>query len=713
MSEMNDNKDNKRIVVRSYLFIGALIIASFVIIGRIIYLQIITPEEEKEAVSIITKTIKPKRGDIYSCDGKLLASSVCYYDTYLDLACQGVRSMKDSAFDAEIDSLSICLAELFKEKTSDTYKSEIKNAKNNGNRSYCIKRRVPYLQYEQMKTFPFLRRGKYRAGFYASEIYERERPFGKLAKRTIGEASDKGHYGLEYSYDSILTGVEGYATFQKVSKDVWAPIENSADYVKPIDGKDLITTIDIGLQDIAETELENQMRYSSAKYGTVVVMEVKTGKVRAIANLMRDTSNNFYEIFNYAVGNLSSGVASDPGSTFKIASVIVAMEDGYITPETMVEVGRGEKTYYNKTVTDSHKPDSTWLSVQKIIETSSNVGTVRFVYDYYKKDQQKFVDGLKRLHLNEPLGIELKGEAKPVIHEPSEGKTIWSGISLIQMAYGYEVTISPLQILAFYNAIANDGKLMRPMFVEGLSYCGEMVETFEPYVIDEQICSQKTIEAVKKMLEGVVQRGTAKNLKNENYPIAGKTGTAQMNYGKGNKEKSYHASFVGYFPADNPEYSCIVSIYDPSEGSFYGNVVAGNVFRKIADRIYSTDTKVVTNEYKEDPIAYLPASKSGSREKIQSVCEILDIPTNIENFKNAQWIKFKDFSGNKENFVPYSPEKLKVIPDVRNMGISDATLLLENCGLKVVVSGRGRVTTQVPKQGSYCEKGDTVFLTLK
>ena len=704
-------KGKRNITLRnSFIFLILVIGVSFWIVGKIIYLQLTTPEEAKENVSVRTETIKPKRGDIYSSDGKLLATSVCYYDTYLDLACQGVRAMTDSAFDAEIDSLSICLADLFREKTKDKYKSEIRNAKNNGSRSYCIKRRVNYLDYEKMRTFPFLRRGKYRAGFYSTEIFEREKPFGKLARRTIGESSEKGHYGLEFSYDSVLMGVEGYAAFQKVSKDVWVPIENSSDYVKPVDGKDLITTIDISLQDIAETELETQMRQSSAKYGTVVVMEVKTGKVRAMANLMRD-SVNFYENFNYAVGNLSSGVASDPGSTFKIASVIVAMEDGYITPETMVKVGNGVDNYYGKTIRDSHTPDSTWLSVQRIIETSSNVGTARFVYDNYKHQQQKFVDGIKRLHLNEPLGIELKGEAVPVIHEP--GSKQWSGISLPWMAYGYGISISPLQILAFYNAIANDGKLMRPMFVEGLSYRGEMVDTFEPYVIDQQICSHKTIEAVKKMLEGVVQHGTARNLRNENYPIAGKTGTAQMNYGKDGQKISYHASFVGYFPADDPQYSCIVSIYNPSEGSFYGNVVAGNVFRKIADKIYSTDTKAVANEPIEEYVSALPLSKAGSREKIQSVCEILDLPTNIENFPTVKWIRFKDLTGDKENFAPYMPENGGYVPDVRNMGAADANTILENNGLRVMISGRGRVVEQTPSQGSICAKGDSVYLTLK
>ncbi len=708
---MNDGR--KEIVRRSYVFLALLVLVAIVVVVRIVFLQVVTTEEEKENVSIITKAIRPKRGDIYSSDGKLLSTSVCYYNTYLDLACQGVRMMTDSAFDADIDSLSICLSNLFGNKSAETYKTEIRNAKNKGSRCYCIKRKATYLEYEKMRNFPYLRRGKYKSGFYCEEIYEREKPFGKLARRTIGECGEKGSFGLERSYDSVLTGVVGYAAFQKVAPDVWIPMENTPEFIRPIDGKDLITTIDISLQDIAETELEKQMDTCKAQFGTVVVMEVKTGKVRAMANLMRDSSNNFYENFNYAVANLSSGGASDPGSTFKIASVIVAMEDGYITPETMVNVKNGVDTYYGKTIRDSHTPDSSYITVQRVIETSSNVGTARFIYDNYKHQQQKFVDGLKRLHLNEPLGIELVGEAVPVIHEPAEGSKYWSGISLPWMAYGYGVAITPLQILAFYNAIANDGKLLRPMFVEGLSSCGEMVEEFEPYVIDKRICSQKTIKAVKTMLEGVVQNGTARNLRNENYPIAGKTGTAQMNYGRGGQKVTYHASFVGYFPADNPEYSCIVSIYNPSHGSIYGNVVAGNVFRKIADKIYSTDTKAVAKEVNDDLLSDLPNCKSGSREKIQTVCEALGLPSNIENFPTVNWIRYNEISDGKVKFTPYSPAAGNQLPDVRNMTVSDAIRVLEKCGLKVVVSGRGKVVEQVPSAMTPYASGDSVFLTLK
>ncbi len=698
----------KKIVLRAYVALIAIISASLVVIGKIIKLQLTTPEEEKENVSVVNRAIKPKRGDIYSSDGMLLATSVCYYNAYLDLACPGVKSMTDSLFDAETDSLSICLAKLFGDKSKETYKTEIRNAKNRGNRCYCIKRNITFLQFEEMRKFPYLRRGKYKAGFYWDEIYKREKPFGMLARRTIGE---KDKFGLELSYDSILSGVEGFATFQKVSKDVWVPIENAEEYVKPVDGHDIITTIDIGLQDIAETALDSQMNYCKAQYGTVVVMEVKTGKVRAIANLMRDSvTGKCSEVFNYAVGNLSSGVASDPGSTFKIASLIVAMEDGYITPETMVKVGDGNDYYYDRRIRDSHRPDSTWLSVRKIIETSSNVGTARFVYDNYHHQQQKFIDGLKRLHLHEPLGINLIGEAPPVIHEP--GSKHWSGISLPWMAYGYGVTISPMQMLAFYNAIANDGKMLRPMFVEALSYRGEIVEEFEPYVIDQRICSQKTIDAVKEMLVGVVQNGTATNLKNENYPIAGKTGTAQMNYGKRQK-LSYHASFVGYFPADNPEYSCIVSIYNPTEGSIYGNRVAGGVFRKIADKIYSTDTKVFMHEECDNPKENLPISKSGKRESIQKVCEILGIPSNIENFPTVNWIRFCEVSDGRENFTPLTQTASNLIPNVRNMVVTDAVKILETAGMKVVVSGRGRVVSQVPAGGTICAKGDIVSLILK
>ncbi|MCF0207374.1 MAG: transpeptidase family protein [Bacteroidales bacterium] len=709
--------DKRRIYWKAVFVLICFIILMVGVVVKIILLHLNTPQEELDKISIKYKAIPPKRGDIYSSDGKLLASSVSYFDTYLDLACPSVKMMSDSLFDAEIDSLSYCLANLFGDKSKETYRSEIRAAKNKGSRCYVIKRRVNYLQYEKMRKMPFLRRGKYKSGFYTTEISQREKPFGMLARRTIGDNSSKGRYGLELCYDSILAGKEGYALFQKVSRDVWIPIETQARYegderyVEPEDGKDLITTLDISLQDIAETELEHQMKEYCAEFGTVVVMEVKTGKVRAIANLKRDSASNIcYENYNYAIGNLPSGEASDPGSTFKVASLVVAMEDGYITPETMVYVGNGSATYYNKTITDSHAPDSSWISVARIIETSSNVGTARFVYDNYKSQQQKFVDGLKRLHLHELLGLELVGEAKPVIHEPAEGSKFWSGISLPQMAYGYELSIAPIQILAFYNAIANDGKLVRPMFVEALSYRGEIVETFEPVVIDKQICSKKTIDAVKKMLEGVVQRGTAQNLKNENYKIAGKTGTAQMNYGRGGKI-SYHASFVGYFPADNPEYSCIVSIYNPSRGSFYGNVVAGNVVRKIADKIYSTDTKAIANEV--NPEVYFPYCKSGSREKIQTVCNALDLRTNIDNFHTVKWVKYENSENNKLNFEPYTPESNSYIPNVRNMSVADAIKILEDAGMVVSFSGRGKVIDQCPKAGTVFAKGDKIYLTLK
>ena len=616
----------KKIVFRSYLFLAAAIIISFVVIGKILYLQLVTPTEEKEKISVMTRIIIPKRGNIYSSDGKLLATSVCYYDTYLDLGCQGVRSINDTQFDKEIDSLSICMENLFKndKKTRDQYKKEIRQAKNEGKRCYVLKKHVSYIEYEEMKKFPFLRRGKYGAGFYSVESYKREKPFGKLARRTIGESDENNHFGLEYSFDSILVGTEGYAVFQKVSKDLWIPIENTSDYIKPVDGKDLITTIDIGLQDIVESELENQMREVRAEYGTVVLMEVKTGKIRAIANLQRDSSNNFTENYNYAVRNLPSGNASDPGSTFKIASVIVAIEDGYVTSDSTVDIEGQDEYYYGKRVHDEHALHRYPPTVKDIIIASSNVGSARLIYKYYQDNQQKFVDGLKRLHLTTPLGIELKGEASPIIHEPSEGSPNWSKISLPWMAYGYGVSVTPLQMLTLYNAIANNGKMMRPMFVEAIAENGKVIEQFSPYVIDYQICSKKTIDAVKDMLEGVVTdpHGTAYRVLNgkTSYSVAGKTGTAQMEYANGKNDKTHHASFIGYFPADNPKYSCVVSIYKPKGINIYGNVVSGTVFGRIAERIYSTDTKVVTQEIKTDVPGPMPSSKSGNRAHIQKVC---------------------------------------------------------------------------------------------
>lgn len=441
-----------------------------------------------------------------------------------------------------------------------------------------------------------------------------------------------------------------------------------------------------------------------AEFGTVVLMEVKTGNVLAIANLKRHPQGYYYEETNFAVGH-----ASDPGSTFKLASIIIALEDGYVSPEDSIETGRGVTYFYGKKMKDSHEGGYGTITVQRAFELSSNVGISKIIDKNYRYQPGKFVAGLDRLHLNEPLGVVIRGEAIPIIHKPSDKE--WSGLSLTQMSIGYELQISPLQILTLYNSIANNGVMVRPMFAQGLSYRGEMVTEFEPEIIDPQICSKKTIAIVQSMMEGVVAVGTASNLKSENYKIAGKTGTAQMQYGNDTLGIAYHASFVGYFPAEAPEYSCIVSIYKPKTRGFYGNVVAGPVFKEIADKIYATNPKYHGFTSNFTISQSIPYSKKGNKAETEIVYKWLQFPTNISKVAQTDWIS-TEIKDHKVIFNPVNFSDKTHIPNVINMGLKDAVVVLEEVGLRVQVSGRGRISKQTPAPGSTFRKGDVITLYL-
>jgi len=706
-----------------------MVVFSLLVIGKIIYFQFFYDKEKiKEAIKStrVYSTIEPNRGDIYSSDGKLLATSVAYFEAGIDPNCD---ALTQEVFDKNIDSLTLCLSQIFPSKTQQQFKQELISARDQGSRYYRFSFNIKYSDFKTMQTFPLLRLGRTKGGFVYQKTYRREKPFGELSKRTIGTEpgegikevgffkiidskinlnstnSNKGRkgVGLEEAFDKDLRGIEGYAIKEKIPGNMWMPVEDD-NFIEPQDGYDLIATIDIGLQDVAETALEKQLIKHAAEYGTVVVMEVKTGKVRAIANLKLHPDGYYYEETNFAVGH-----ASDPGSTFKLASVIVALEDGYIKADDLIETGNGITYYYGKEMKDTKEGGYGTITVQRAFEVSSNVGISKIIDKEYRHQPGKYIAGLQRLHLHEPLGVIIKGEPTPVIHSP--GKKGWSGISLTQTSVGYELQITPLQILAFYNAIANNGVLLRPIFAEALSYRGEIIKTFEPEIIDSQICSQETIDIVKKMMEGVVTDGTAKNIKSDNFKIAGKTGTAQMNYGSDSTSVSYHASFVGYFPAEDPEYSCIVSIYEPKRGGFYGNVVAGPVFKEIANKIYASNPKYHRFTSNFTISSSIPLSKKGNKNETESVYHWLQIITDAKKVAQTEWI----ISSAEDLKVVYSPvnysDKTK-IPNVINMGLKDAIVILEQCGLKIHISGRGRVKRQIPAPGNGFKKGDLITLYL-
>jgi cell division protein FtsI (penicillin-binding protein 3) len=695
----------KEILWRVKLVYLALLIFGMMIFFRVIYLKFFFDKDKitiSEKITTKLDVIEPIRGDICSSDGRVLATSVPYYEVGIDLNCGGVT---DKLFEEKKDSLALCLSQLFPQKSKQDFLNSLNTYRDNGSRYYRISNDVSFDQLKKLQTFPILRKGQFGGGFLFFEYYKREMPFGMLCSRTIGRINlekGEGVVGLEKSFDKELYGVEGLTVKRRIAGGQWMPVKDGNE-VAPSDGYDLITTIDINIQDVAETALERKLIYHDADHGSVVVMEVATGKIKAIANLTRTENGTFIEAYNYAVGELT-----DPGSTFKLATVMVALEDGVTNPLELVDTEDGTTRYYNHIMRDSHVGGYGVITLQRAFEVSSNVGISKIINKYYVNNQEHFVDRLYQMNLNQPTGIAIAGEGIPIIRYPDSDQ--WSGLSLTQMSIGYEVQLTPLQILTFYNAVANNGKMMRPMLAESLNYRGEIVKQFEPEIIKSSICSAQTVAMVQHMLLGVVENGTAMNLKNSNYKIAGKTGTALVNYSK-NTEKEYQASFVGYFPAEDPAYSCIVVINKPDKTTgYYANAVAGPVFKEIADKIHATDPEFYQN-YASANVDVLPNAKCANKKDLDLVFKWLRIPSNSNSVRDCMWVKPQNIDSQVKYVVRGFSDKSK-IPDTRGMGLKDAMMLLESFGLNVQVKGRGRVIKQEPRGGEMVIPDANVIITL-
>jgi len=701
----------KQIIVRRLIgiYLGAFLIA-LVIVGRILYLQFIVGDEfRKKAEDLTMKyvSIEPNRGDIYSNDGKrLLSTSVPFYEIRMDL---NSSALSNRVFNSGIDSLSLCLSRMLRDKSKSEYKKELISARNKGERYHLISRRISHQQLQEMKEFPIFRLGRYKGGFIVIQINRRIRPHHMLAARTIGylSESESGNIvGIEGAYDQYLKGVTGVRLMQKTAGNVWIPVSDRNE-VEPKNGFDLVTTIDVNIQDVAENALLKQLKLHNAHHGCAVLMEVETGEVKAIVNLQRNQRGDYEETYNYAIAE-----STEPGSTFKLMSLIAAMEDGYVEPEDTVDTGKGSIKYYDKVIRDTREEGYGKITVQNAFEVSSNVGISQIINKYYKDNEEKFVDRLYRMHLNEPLNIDIKGEGIPHIQHPDD--PLWSGISLPMMSHGYEVRMTPLHVLTFYNAIANDGKMVKPIFVKEISNYGRTIKSYSTEVMDPSICSRSTLKKAQKMLEGVVEKGTAMNLKNENFRIAGKTGTAQIaneKYGyKVNAKISYQASFVGYFPAEKPEYSCIVVINSPSSAVYYGNLVAGPVFKEIANKVYASrlDMHEAVNHRKTE-LAEIPYSKNGNKDELKIVLDYLDIPSTPGSVE-SDWVA----TTRKEDHIGVNDLNFGrgLVPNVKEMGLKDAIYLLENTGLVVEVRGKGKVVNQSILAGSRVRKGDRIILTM-
>jgi len=695
-----------------YLFI--FIIAGF-IIARVIKIQFSEGEFWKQRANELTlhyANIEAMRGNIFDVNGQLLATSLPYYDVAVDMNADAIT---DEIFEDNLDSLSLCLTNLFPDQNKSFYKRLLNDAKNSGDRYYMLRQNISYKELQQLKTFPLFRKGRFKGGLIYTQKGKRELPFQFLASRTIGNCRENAKpIGLEGAFNPQLTGIGGKRLVRKIAGGIEMPV-NDENEVEPQDGCDIVSTLDINIQDVAENALYEQLKKHQAGWGCVVLMEVKTGEIRAIANLSKVDTADYRENYNYALAQ-----STEPGSTFKLVSLMAGMEDGYFDLSDTINTGNGHWKFLTQEVKDAHEGGLGKLSVKQVFEKSSNVGTAKLIYKYYGKNPQQFIDRLYKMGINLNPELDIAGAGSPDIKSTKDKR--WSKVSLPWMSFGYELRLTPLQILTFYNAVVNDGVMMKPRFVREIRKQGKPLKAFSPEVIHPHIASASTILKAKEMMEGVVLEGTAMNLKNADYKIAGKTGTAQIakgggGYGnkKGNNSQTYQASFVGYFPADNPKYSCIVVVNAPSEGVYYGNAVAGPIFKEIADKVYSTLLDI-HSEVKENQIAVTktPSIKGGSRKDIQTVVSNLNLSANA-NSSSAEYVNVvmqKDSSVVAvDNNINLSLTK-NVMPNVTGMGLKDALYLLENAGLNVKVVGSGTIRKQSINAGTKFYKGTELILEL-
>lgn len=665
-----------------------------------------------EALTTKVEDMEAVRGNIFDANGSLLATSLPYFEVAVDI---NAPSITEKIYKENRDSLSLSLSKLFHDKSPKEYLKILNKARKARDRYVLLKRNVSYKDLQVLKGFPIFRKGR-RGGLVTLQTNRRERPFAMLAGRTIGMSrSGIKPVGLEGAFDTVLKGVSGKRLMQKIAGDVWRPV-NDENEVESIDGSDLYTTIDINLQDVATHALLKTLIKNGASYGCAVLMEVKTGEVKAIANLSRKDTSDYAESFNYAVG-----YATEPGSTFKLASLLAVIDDYGVSLDEKINVGNGECTYFDKTVRDAHAPEAPVLTLQRVFETSSNVGVSKIITKYYSKNPQQFVSKINSFHLGQPLGLSIPGEGIPLIkHTRGPG---WSGVTLPQMSYGYETLITPLQTLTLYNAVANDGRMVKPRFVKEIKRNGVTVKTFHTEVMSEQIVKKETIVKAKKMLEGVVTNGSGKPLNITAFKVGGKTGTAAIARSVNGSSKKiygdvgnriYQASFVGYFPADNPLYTCIVVINSPSNGIYYGAAVAGPVFKEIAEKVYSSSLNCIEPvNSKKELITKAPGLITGRSEELSLLTREFSLPSS-ENPEPGKYIYRSVRDSSKINYAEVNIEKqLKkgIMPNLHGLSAKEALYLLENNGMNVKILGFGSVKKQSIEAGQKFNKGNKIILT--
>ncbi len=696
---MASNK-KKEILLRAYFGFMFICILGVSIIGRAFYIQSVQGVYYRslaDSLTIFPKKVMAERGNIYSEDGRLLATTLPTFDIRIDFK---TTYTHPEVFKENIDSLSILLAGMFKDKSKEQYKNELITERHKKNRYYLLKRNISFNQLAEMKQWPMFREGQYKSGMLSTQNDKRLMPFGLLAKRTIGFTNTDGRkVGLEGQYDEPLRGAQGEVMVQKIAGGVTIPLD-SKEGIAPQTGKDIYTTIDIELQDVAEDALFRSLQHHQAEHGCVVLMEVKTGKIKAIANLGLTKDSSYTENFNYAVGE-----ATEPGSTFKLATAASVMEDGLANSNTLIDVGNGEAKFYSLTIKDHEAPETPKLTLKRSIEVSSNVAMAKLAFQSYSSAPEKFYKHLESFGFTKPINIELPGAGNPILADPKK----WSGVSVAYIAHGYEIQLTPLHILQFYNAIANNGVMVKPYIVDKVKEYNKTVDSTRTTVVNEKICSEQTDKELRAILEGVVENGTAMNLKTDYLHVAGKTGTAVIAQGnQGYKKRIYQASFCGYFPAENPQYSMIVVINSPGTNGYYGNVVAGSIFKEVADKVYSLSLDmhqaVNHNLTAENNIPSIQKANAGD---LSSIYKFFGVKVNgaVSGWATAN-VNDKGVSLS-ENEIANG-----VVPDVTGMTMKDAIYMLESMGMKVNISGMGSVRQQSIEPGTKIIKGNTITIQL-
>jgi cell division protein FtsI (penicillin-binding protein 3) len=660
-----------------------------------------------DSLHLKIEEVDADRGTIYSADEEMLSTSLPQFDIYVDFDADGLRENNGDLFHKNIDSLSYCLADLFRDRSKADYKKILNNGYKSHDRYYLLKRKVSFEEYRQLRRFPLVRLGKNASGFIAEVRSVRLNPYQLLAYRTIGlDRQNTQKVGLEQTYDTLLKGTTGQRLVRYIAGGVAVPVED--DYqVEPENGKDIVTTLDTRIQDITENALMKMMIINEAEHGCAIVLEVKTGAVKAIANLGRRSDGTYWEDFNYAM------TATEPGSTFKLATLLSVLEDKKFALNSAIDLNNGKWQINGRTVYDAEQHGVYVTSVKRAFELSSNVGMAKLAYSSYASNPTRFINHLKKLGLDSLTGIDLYGERKPVMYKP--GSRYWSATTLPWMAFGYNIAITPLHTAMLYNAVADNGKMMKPYLLQSVQQDGIIIRQTQPVALKEKICSDETLKQLKECLIGVCKDSGAtayKAFKGTSYQVAGKTGTALVaNGSRGYADHIYQSSFAGFFPADDPQYTCVVVIKNkPQAPIFYGALVAGPVFKEIADRLYTMFIKTnmqYTDVGRDDSINY---TYKGTKQDVKNILNTIGVRYKDSSKNNMKWAVVSKREDKPVIIGSYISSK--TMPQLAGMNLKDAVYICENMGLKVNIKGKGKVMAQSLTAGEPVATGQLVSIQL-